>query len=461
MTKKFVEEIEDCRLYIIGSAPETPQPTTPLTPVLPRHFRSSSASSLSQLPPDKSLYQSPATGDNSPAINPTDSPLLISVAVCFCQRFTLLDRVGRDGEMYYEEVVIVWRRQMTITMAAHQAPQQKNQIERIQRKITLLDQRIEISLREDKVIGRVSATQRDKITFKPRNVSFSWQRGFKIGAGRFGKVYTAVNNNTGELMAMKVLPLQPNDHRSIRRVADELRIFEGIRHPHLVQCYGVEIHNDEMLMFMEYCDEGTLESLAISTETGIPEELVRKYTRQLLEAVNALHERNIVHRDIKGANIFLTAEGNILKLGDFGCAVRLRGHQTEVGELAGIVGTHAYMAPEIFQSSEGHGRAADVWSLGCVVIEMATGKRPWPEYDSSVQIMFRVGMGQSPTVPKSLSDEGHAFLQLCFIHDPKLRATTSHLLDHTFVKVDTGEDCTSLPLFSNSPFVPYMKLSTA
>lgn len=154
-------------------------------------------------------------------------------------------------------------------------------------------------------------------------------------------------------MAMKVLPLQPNDHRSIRRVADELRIFEGIDHPNLVKCYGVEIHNvgtlfalslmmmrmtliclmllvemlvmsinymmtlfivlwsliimmrfmvlqDEMLMFMEYCDEGTLESLAISTETGLPEELVRKYTRQLLEAVHTLHERGIVHRDIKG-----------------------------------------------------------------------------------------------------------------------------------------------------------------
>ncbi|MPC13303.1 Mitogen-activated protein kinase kinase kinase 4 [Portunus trituberculatus] len=159
-----------------------------------------------------------------------------------------------------------------------------------------------------------------------------------------------------------------------------------------------------------------------------------------------------------GANIFLTEEGNMLKLGDFGCAVRLRGHQTEVGELAGIVGTHAYMAPEIFQSSEGHGRAADVWSVGCVVIEMATGKRPWPEYDSSVQIMFRVGMGQSPTIPSHLSEEGHEFLTSCFIHDPKKRATTAQLLDHTFVKVDTGEDCPSLPLFSHPPFVPYMKL---
>jgi Serine/threonine protein kinase len=63
-----------------------------------------------------------------------------------------------------------------------------------------------------------------------------------IGQGRFGKVYTAVNNETGELMAMKEIQLQPNDHRTIRRVAEELRIFEGIQHSNLVRYYGVEIH---------------------------------------------------------------------------------------------------------------------------------------------------------------------------------------------------------------------------
>ncbi|XP_063864103.1 mitogen-activated protein kinase kinase kinase 4-like isoform X1 [Scylla paramamosain] len=436
--QQLVKEIECCRDYIIGTAPETKQPCTPLTPVLPRHFRSPSTSSVVHHAPERSLstQSSSSQGDCSPVINPTDSPLLRR-------------HLKSKSQPTVEKLVDVT-----------DSPSQYSEkpIQRVRRKIFTMDTKLDERLRDERVIGQVSNIHRDKIHFKPRTVNFSWQRGFKIGAGRFGKVYTAVNNNTGELMAMKVLPLQPNDHRSIRRVADEFHIFEGISHPHLVKCYGVEIHNDEMLMFMEYCDEGTLESLATSTETGLPEELVRKYTRQLLEAVHALHERGIVHRDIKGANIFLTEEGNMLKLGDFGCAVRLRGHHTEVGELAGIVGTHAYMAPEIFQSSEGHGRAADVWSVGCVVIEMATGKRPWPEYDSSVQIMFRVGMGQSPTIPKHLSEEGHEFLASCFIHDPKKRATTAQLLDHTFVKVDTGEDCPSLPLFSHPPFVPYMKL---
>lgn len=436
-------EIEECIAYIEGtrspqesnvSSPATPGPITPQGH--PKHLRYC----VTPLPPiDRSLSQQSNQSDHpSPTVNVTDSPLL-------SRKRTPRASIGSS-------------------VSSLERPKVDNSdsltpIECVRHTLVALDQQIDEELREKKLIGRVSNTQRDKIDIKPRSVSFSWQRGFKIGAGRFGKVYTAVNNNTGELMAMKVLPLQANDHRSIRRLADELRILESISQPNLVICYGVEILNDEMLMFMEYCDEGTLESLALSTETGLSEELVRKYVRQLLEAVHALHEKSIVHRDIKGANIFLTNEGNTLKLGDFGCAVRLRGHQTEIGELAGIVGTHAYMAPEIFQSSEGHGRAADIWSVGCVVIEMATGKRPWPEYDSSVQIMFRVGMGQRPTTPARLSEEGHEFLEMSFVHDRHARATAAQLLDHAFIKVDTGEDyCTSLPLFSNNPMVPYMKL---
>lgn len=134
------------------------------------------------------------------------------------------------------------------------------------------------------------------------------------------------------------------------------------------------------------------------------------------------------------------------------------------------------MAPEVFMNSEGHGRAADVWSLGCVIVEMSSGdvniltscisittsvllnffsstiskvqviyanlnhchsllQRPWAEFDSNYQIMFKVGMGETPSVPDSLSDEGHQFVDICLQHDPKRRAAAQDLLHHTFVKV--------------------------
>uniref|UniRef100_V5GLR4 Mitogen-activated protein kinase kinase kinase 4 n=1 Tax=Anoplophora glabripennis TaxID=217634 RepID=V5GLR4_ANOGL len=100
----------------------------------------------------------------------------------------------------------------------------------------------------------------------------------------------------------------------------------------------------------------------------------------------------------------------------------------------------AYMAPEVFtrNMTEGHGRAADIWSVGCVVVEMASGERPWHQYDSNYQIMFKVGMGQSPDPPDDMIDEGLDFLELCFKHDPKDRATARELLTHNFVKV--GDD---------------------
>ena len=120
--------------------------------------------------------------------------------------------------------------------------------------------------------------------------------------------------------------------------------------------------------------------------------MVRRYTRQLVEATACLHEHGVVHRDIKTANIFLTEEMKTIKLGDFGCAVKIKAHTTMPGELQGFVGTQAYMAPEVFtrNMSEGHGRAADIWSVGCVVLEMTQGERPWASLSSNYQIMFKV-----------------------------------------------------------------------
>uniref|UniRef100_S4R4B7 Protein kinase domain-containing protein n=1 Tax=Petromyzon marinus TaxID=7757 RepID=S4R4B7_PETMA len=172
---------------------------------------------------------------------------------------------------------------------------------------------------------------------------------------------------------------QPNDHKTIKETADEIKIFEGINHSNLVRYYGVELHREEMYIFMEYCDEGTLEEVS---RLGLQEPVIRHYTKQICTAITELHERGIVHRDIKvsppwlGANIFLTSTGHI-KLGDFGCSVKLKNiSQTMPGEVNSTLGTAAYMAPEVITRArgEGHGRAADIWSLGCVLIEMATGK---------------------------------------------------------------------------------------
>lgn len=235
---------------------------------------------------------------------------------------------------------------------------------------------------------------------------------------------------------MKEIAIQPGETAAIRKVAEELKIFEGINHRHLVKYYGVEVHREELIIFMELCPEGTLESL-VELNGGLPEAQTRRYTHQLLSAVAELHRNGVVHRDIKTANIFLHKDGNCLKLGDFGSAVKIQKHTTMAGELKGYVGTQAYMAPEVFTrtNTEGHGRAADIWSVGCVVVEMCSGRRPWHQFDSNFQIMFKVGMGESPEIPENLSEEGKDFVGICLQHDPKDRQKADELLQHIFCKV--------------------------
>ncbi|KAM7172404.1 mitogen-activated protein kinase kinase kinase 4 isoform 6-T6 [Macrochelys suwanniensis] len=310
-------------------------------------------------------------------------------------------------------------------------------IDAVQKSVRLFEEKRYREMRRKNIIGQVCDTPKsyDNIMHVGlRKVTFKWQRGNKIGEGQYGKVYTCISVDTGELMAMKEIRFQPNDHKTIKETADELKIFEGIKHPNLVRYFGVELHREEMYIFMEYCDEGTLEEVS---RLGLQEHVIRLYTKQITIAINVLHEHGIVHRDIKGANIFLTSSG-LIKLGDFGCSVKLKNNtQTMPGEVNSTLGTAAYMAPEVITRAkgEGHGRAADIWSLGCVVIEMVTGKRPWHEYEHNFQIMYKVGMGHKPPIPERVSPEGKDFLSHCLESDPKMRWTASQLLDHPFVKV--------------------------
>ncbi|KAL2083024.1 hypothetical protein ACEWY4_020797 [Coilia grayii] len=321
--------------------------------------------------------------------------------------------------------------------AARQSP-----MEAVRRSIRALEEKRYGVMKQRNIIGQVCHTPKsyDNVMHVGlRKVTFKWQRGNKIGEGQYGKVYTCINVDTGELMAMKEIRFQPNDHKTIKETADELKIFEGIKHPNLVRYFGVELHREEMYIFMEYCDEGTLEEVS---RLGLQEHVIRLYSKQITTAINVLHEHGIVHRDIKGANIFLTSSG-LIKLGDFGCSVKLKNNaQTMPGEVNSTLGTAAYMAPEVITRAkgEGHGRAADIWSLGCVLIEMVTGKRPWHEYEHNFQIMYKVGMGHKPPIPEKLSTEGKDFLAHCLESEPKRRWTASALLDHPFVKVCTDEE---------------------
>ncbi|KAH8905368.1 MAP kinase [Coniochaeta sp. PMI_546] len=275
------------------------------------------------------------------------------------------------------------------------------------------------------------------------NFTMRWQQGHFVGGGTFGNVYAAMNLDTGHLMAVKEIRLQ--DPKLIPTIAgqirDEMRVLESIDHPNVVSYYGIEVHRDRVYIFMEFCSGGSLANLLEHGRIE-DEQVIMVYALQLLEGLAYLHEVKIAHRDIKPENILLDHNG-IIKYVDFGAAkVIARQGRTLVQDLTStkpnksMTGTPMYMSPEVIKGENpGHFGAVDVWSLGCVILEMATGRRPWANLDNEWAIMYNIAQGNPPPLPTpdQLSPQGIDFLKRCFVRDSKKRATAIELLQHEWI----------------------------
>ncbi|CCM00315.1 uncharacterized protein FIBRA_02345 [Fibroporia radiculosa] len=289
------------------------------------------------------------------------------------------------------------------------------------------------------------------------NISIRWQQGRFIGAGSFGSVYLAVNLDSGSLMAVKEIKFQevagmPNLYSQIK---DELNVMEMLHHPNVVDYYGIEVHRDKVFIFEEYCQGG---SLAALLEHGRIEDegILQVYTMQMLEGLAYLHSKGVVHRDIKPDNVLLDHMG-VIKFVDFGAAKILAKNQRSIqrsrrvsdatapsaggsgamGVQNSLTGTPMYMSPEVIRnSSRGRQGAMDVWSLGCVVLECATGRKPWSNLDNEWAIMFHIGVAtQHPPLPEpgQLSETGIDFIRQCLTIDPVHRPTADELMDHPWM----------------------------
>ncbi|KAI0406784.1 hypothetical protein F4802DRAFT_74472 [Xylaria palmicola] len=275
------------------------------------------------------------------------------------------------------------------------------------------------------------------------NVTIRWQQGHFVGGGTFGSVYAAMNLDSGRLMAMKEIRLQ--DPKLIPQVAgqikDEMGVLEVLDHPNIVSYYGIEVHRDRVYIFMEFCSGGSLAGLLEHGRIE-DEQVVMVYALQLLEGLAYLHQSNIAHRDIKPENILLDHNG-VIKYVDFGAAkVIARQGRTLVQKVAvsqpqkSMTGTPMYMSPEVITGdTTGHDVAVDIWSLGCVILEMVTGRRPWSNLDNEWAIMYNIAQGNPPQLPgpDQLSPQGIDFLKRCFVRDPRKRASAVELLQHEWI----------------------------
>ncbi|KAK7284349.1 hypothetical protein RJT34_19094 [Clitoria ternatea] len=277
-----------------------------------------------------------------------------------------------------------------------------------------------------------------------------WRKGELIGCGAFGQVYVGMNLDSGELLAVKQVLIAASSaskeklQAHIKELEEEVKLLKDLSHPNIVRYLGTVREGDTLNIFLEFVPGGSISSL-LGKFGAFPEAVIRTYTKQLLLGLEYLHTNGIMHRDIKGANILVDNKGCI-KLADFGASKQV----VELATISGaksMKGTPYWMAPEVILQT-GHSFSADIWSVGCTVIEMATGKPPWSQqYQQEVAALFHIGTTKShPPIPDHLSVAAKDFLLKCLQKEPILRSSASELLQHPFV---TGEHMNSLPLSSN------------
>uniref|UniRef100_A0A8C3BEG6 Mitogen-activated protein kinase kinase kinase 19 n=1 Tax=Cairina moschata TaxID=8855 RepID=A0A8C3BEG6_CAIMO len=265
-----------------------------------------------------------------------------------------------------------------------------------------------------------------------------WTRGEVLGKGAYGTVYCGLTSQ-GQLIAVKQVVLDTSDQltteKEYQKLHEEVDLLKTLKHVNIVTYLGTCLEDNVLSIFMEFVPGGSISSI-IHRFGPLTEIVFCKYTKQILEGVAYLHNNGVVHRDIKGNNVMLMPSG-VVKLIDFGCARRLAwaslsGTHSEM--LKSVHGTPYWMAPEVINES-GYGRKSDIWSIGCTVFEMATGKPPLASMDR-IAAMFYIGAhrGLMPALPDRFSGAAADFVHVCLTRDQHERPSALQLLDHPFVK---------------------------
>lgn len=230
----------------------------------------------------------------------------------------------------------------------------------------------------------------------------NYQLGDLLGRGASGQVYRALNFLTGETVAIKSVSLHSLAPSSLPDIMSEIDLLKNLNHPNIVKYKGFARDKESLFIVLEYCENGSLQTI-LKKFGKFPESLVAVYISQVLEGLIYLHAQGVIHRDIKGANILTNKDGSV-KLADFGVSSKAPtggtmggGH----GDDNEVVGSPYWMAPEVIEQS-GASTASDIWSVGCVVVELLEGKPPYGDL-APMQALWRIVQDESMKVPEGAS----------------------------------------------------------
>ncbi|XP_013612155.1 PREDICTED: mitogen-activated protein kinase kinase kinase 1-like isoform X3 [Brassica oleracea var. oleracea] len=258
----------------------------------------------------------------------------------------------------------------------------------------------------------------------------SWQKGGLLGRGSFGSVFEGISGD-GDFFAVKEVSLLEQGSQAqecIQQLEGEIALLSQLQHQNIVRYRGTAKDGSNLYIFLELVTQGSLSKLYQRYQ--LMDSVVSTYTRQILDGLKYLHDKGFIHRDIKCANILVDANGAV-KLADFGLA-----KVSKLNDIKSCKGTPFWMAPEVInpKRTDGYGSSADIWSLGCTVLEMLTGQIPYCDLENPIQALFRIGRGVLPDIPDALSLDGRDFITECLKVDPEERPTAAELLNHPFVR---------------------------
>jgi mitogen-activated protein kinase kinase kinase len=272
-------------------------------------------------------------------------------------------------------------------------------------------------------IPQDSLPGQDNLNLPKRQTTFRWFKGQLIGKGTYGRVYLGMNATTGEFLAVKEVEVNPTaakgDKNKMREMVaaldQEIDTMQHLDHVNIVQYLGCERKETSISIFLEYISGGSIGS-CLRRHGKFEESVVSSLTRQTLSGLAYLHREGILHRDLKADNILLDLDGTC-KISDFGISKKtdnIYGNDKSNN----MQGSVFWMAPEVIRSqAEGYSAKVDIWSLGCVVLEMFAGRRPWSK-EEAVGAIYKIANGEMPPIPdevrEKISPLAIAFMLDCF-----------------------------------------------
>ncbi|KAL1884135.1 hypothetical protein VTK73DRAFT_6804 [Phialemonium thermophilum] len=299
---------------------------------------------------------------------------------------------------------------------------------------------------QDSLPNQLSNRMQNQNQIPKRQTTFRWFKGQLIGKGTYGRVYLGMNATTGEFLAVKEVEVNPKaaggDRNKMRELVmaldQEIDTMQHLDHVNIVQYLGCERKETSISIFLEYISGGSIGS-CLRKHGKFEESVVASLTRQTLNGLAYLHREGILHRDLKADNILLDLDGTC-KISDFGISKKtdnIYGNDKSNN----MQGSVFWMAPEVIRSQgEGYSAKVDIWSLGCVVLEMFAGKRPWSK-EEAVGAIYKLANGEAPPISDEIRERispfALAFMLDCFTVSPVERPTADKLLsEHPFCQLD-------------------------